>query len=515
MSMQYDIVVIGAGHNGLTAAAFLAKKGRKVLIVEKREIVGGLAAGEEFHPGYRSPGLLHETNSVRSWVAEDLDLKKHGLRFGSEPRSTFLPQTEGPGLVLWDDPNHAREELTQHSERDAERYGEYREFIGRIAPVVSRMLDQPPPDIFDPGLADLFALGRSGLSLRRLGKRDMMDVLRIAPMCVADYLGEWFESELVKAGLAGPSIFSTFTGPWSPGSNLNHLVDAIQRGPEVVGGPQAFVSALERAAVEAGVEIRTGAEVEGLELKQDRIQGVRLVGGEVVEAKTVAASCDPKQVMLRLLPRGACLLRTEQSMVQFRARGTTAKIHLALDRYPEFSCRPGLEPAVIRTGETLDDLERAFDPVKYRRFSETPMLDIRIPTVEQPELAPAGHHVASILVSFAPYDLEGGWNEEKSAELYRRTIATLERYVPQLEDSIVASEVLSPADLEDRYGLTGGHLHHGEHSIDQRVVRPSPECAHYTTPFEGLFLCGSGSHPGGGLTGAPGGLAAKAILKAT
>ncbi len=513
MSKKHDVIVIGAGHNGLTAAAFLAQKGKRVMVVERREIIGGLAAGHEFHPGYRSTGILHDTAGVRRWVVDGLRLEEHGLTIHPDPPPVFVPERDGSGLQLWRDPDAAAQELSLHSARDADRYREYRAFLHRVAPVMRLLLDRPPPEIFESGFGDLFDLGRSALALRMLGKRDMMEVLRIVPMRVADYLGEWFDTELVKAALAGPAIYSTWTGPWSPGSNLNLLLDEAQSAGPVKGGPQALVAALERAAEALGVEIRTGTEVERLELRHNKVVGIRLRGGDLLEATTVAASCDPKHLFLELLPSGSSPRQSERNIVNYRARGTTAKVNLALSGYPKLAGRPDLTPAVIRTGETIDELERAFDPVKYGQFSEEPVLDIQVPTIESPELAPAGHHVFSILVSFAPYDLKGGWNVERKAELYQRVIAGLARYAPDLEAAIVGSEVLSPADLESRYGLSGGHLHHGEHSTDQLVVRPTPECARYGTPFEGLFLCGSGSHPGGGITCAPGALAARTMLR--
>jgi phytoene dehydrogenase-like protein len=513
MSKKYDVVVIGAGHNGLTAAALLAKKGRTVIIVERREIVGGLAAGHEFHPGYWSTGVLHDTTGVRRWVVEGLALEEHGLAFHPAPPPVFVPERDGSGLLLWRDPDAAAEELSRHSAQDGDRYREYRAFLHRITPVMRRLLDRPPPEIFEPRFGDLLDLGRSALALRMLGKRDMMEVLRIVPMCVADYLGEWFDTELVKAALAGPAIYSTWTGPWSPGSNLNLLLDESQSAGPVKGGPQALVAALERAAKALGVEIRTGTEVESLELRDGKVTGVRIRGGDVYEATRVVASCDPKHLFLQLLPPGSSPRQSERNIVNYRTRGTTAKVNLALSGYPKLACRPDLTPTVIRTGETIDELEQAFDPVKYKQLSEEPVLDIHVPTIESPELAPAGHHVFSILVSFTPYDLEGGWNSERKAELYQRVVARLARYAPDLEPAIVGSEVLSPADLESSYGLSGGHLHHGEHSTDQLLVRPTPECARYRTPFEGLFLCGSGSHPGGGITCAPGALAARTMLR--
>ncbi len=261
------------------------------------------------------------------------------------------------------------------------------------------------------------------------------------------------------------------------------------------------------------MEIRCGTAVEALVLDDARVVAVSLGGGESLHAATVAASCHPKHLFLELLPGGALSATLERDISNFRSRGTTAKLNLALSGPPEFSCRPGLKPERIRIGETIDDLERAFDPVKYRQFARRPALDISVPTIETPELAPAGHHVLSILVHCAPHELEGSWNEASRDELYRAVVDRLSEYAPGIEGAIVGHQLLSPSDLEAVYGVSGGHLFHGEHATDQLAVRPAPGCTGYRTPFAGLFLCGSGSHPGGGITCAPGALAARAILK--
>ncbi|MDH4066161.1 MAG: NAD(P)/FAD-dependent oxidoreductase, partial [Acidobacteriota bacterium] len=288
------------------------------------------------------------------------------------------------------------------------------------------------------------------------------------------------------------------------------LAAAVADRP-VTGGPQALVAALEKAARGLGVEIRTGTAVEKILLEGGRVCGVEIAGGERIEAATLAASCDPKQVFLDLLPPAVLGHGLETDVIHFRARGTAAKMHLALSAYPEFSSRPGRRFGHVRTGASLDELERAFDAVKYRRFSARPVLDIRFPTVETPELAPAGHHVASILVSFAPFALDGGWTGASRDRLYRSVIDGLAAHAPGIEDLIVGSEVLTPADLAAEYRLTQGHLFHGEHALDQLLIRPAPGCARYATPVPGLYLCGSGSHPSGGITCAPGALAARSI----
>ena len=512
MSSRYDAVVIGAGHNGLTTAAYLAKAGKKVVVVESREAVGGLAASEEFHPGYRTAGVLHDTTGVRKWVIDDLELRKHGLETRRAAPPIFVSQVEGPGYLHFRDSRAAQKEIAAHSKHDAESYRQYRAFIRKISPIFRSLFDEAPADTDRLGIADLWGLGKKALSLRLLGKTDMMEIFRIVPMCVADWVNEWFETEVLRVAVAGPAILNTMTGPWSPGSNLNLLMSEILFDSAVVGGPAALTSALEKAARAQGVEIRTAARVGHLKVAEGKVEGVILVNGEALEADLVAASCHPKHLFLDLLPSHALPIQFEQNLLGYRSRGVVAKINLALNGYPQFRCRPDLQPEIIRTGELLDDLERAFDPAKYRMFSVEPYLDIWVPTVENPALAPSGHHVFSIQAHFAPYELEGGWNDARKEEFFDAVMAVLSRHVPGIEQYVVAAEVSSPADLEERFGVTGGHLLHGEHAIDQLVVRPVPECARYRTPFVGLFLCGGGSHPGGGITCAPGSLAARAML---
>ncbi len=512
MNDRYDVIVIGAGHNGLAAAALLARRGRKVLVVERRPKVGGLAAGEEFHPGYHTAGVLHDTARVRPWVVDQLGLRDHGLVHRAEETPMLLAERDGEGLQLFRDPERAVEELSRRSAGDVGRYRDYRAFLTRVAPTFRRLLDRPPANVFEPGLGDLVQLGRAVLSLRLMGTRDMMETLRIVPMCVADWLDEWFGDDLLKAGLAGPGLEGCFGGPRSPGTVANLLWTESSVETAVAGGPRALIDALEKAAKGSGVEIRCGEAVSQVSVEDGRVSGVTLDGDRRLFARVVAASCDPRHLFLDLVPGAQLALEAASNVAAFRARGTVARVDLALSGYPEFTCRPGVRPQRIWTGERLDDLERAFDPVKYRRFSSRPVLDIAVPTVESPNLAPPDHHVFSILVHCAPHDLEGGWNEASKEELHRTVVETLSEYAPGVDDVIVGRRVLSPLDIAATYGVTGGHLFHGEHAIDQLAVRPTPECAGYRTPLRGLFLCGSGSHPGGGVTCAPGALAARVIL---
>ncbi len=509
---RYDTIIIGAGHNGLTAATLLAKAGRQVVVLERRDRVGGLASADEFHPGYQTAGVLHETSAVRRSVVDQLELRKFGLEILQEPAPVLLPEKDGPGYLHWRDPGRAADEIASRSPSDAESYRVYRGFLKRLRPVVRRVFDEFPPDTQGQQLADLWNLGKKALSLRLLGRADMMEVLRIGPMCVADWVAEWFETEILRAAVAGPAVMHDMTGPWSPGTNLNLILAETLGTMAIKGGPAALVQALEKAANASGVEIRTDARVTRLNLQDGAVTGVSLANGEVLDGNQVAAACDPKHLFLKLVPPQLLSMEFERNVQHIRARGTTAKINLALDRYPEFPGRPDLQATFLRTGTSIDDLERAFDPVKYREFALEPMLDIYVPTLEAPQLAPTGHHVFSIQAHWIPYELEGGWTDEARDRLLDSVLDTLDSYSPQLRQSIVAAQVQSPVDLERIYGVTGGHLFHGEHATDQLILRPTPECARYTTPFKGLFLCGSGSHPGGGTTCAPGALATQAML---
>lgn len=509
---KFDTIVIGAGHNGMTTAALLAKKGRKVLVVEKNAKAGGLAASTEFHPGFKTAGILHDTTAVRRWVADKLELTKYGLKFHSEHLPVFAPQRSGRGLLLWRDPKKAMEEIGPHSEKDAKKYLQYREFIGRITPFMARVFDDFPPDVATMSFPGLWELAKKAVALRMLGKHDMMEILRIGPMCVADWLNEWFESDLLKATLSGPAVYSTYTGPWSPGSNANLLLAECFAREPVVGGPAALAAAVEAAARAAGVEIMTDAAVKKVTVKDGRATGIMLQDGQTIESSTVASAVDPKTLFRKLVDQDDLTLLFSEHVSGIRTRGTTGKIHLALSAYPEWNGRPSLKAEYIRTGEYFDEIEQAFDSIKYREASKKPVVEVYVPTLENPALAPEGKHVFSVMTHFAPRYHEGGWTTEARDAMYENTLRALEQYAPNIRSLIVGKEVLTPEDLELRYGLDEGQLYHVEHAADQLLVRPTYECARYETPIAGLYLCGSGSHPGGGITCAPGALAAQAML---
>jgi phytoene dehydrogenase-like protein len=513
---RFDVIVIGAGHNGLVTAGLLARAGRKVLVLERRAVAGGMCAGEEFHPGYRTAGLLHDTAQVRAGLVEALRLDEYGLDLG--PMAPVLvPEVGGPGVVLSADDESTAKEISRVSPSDAARWMDYRAFVARARAVIEPLLNEIPPDLMRLGTLDagsLAMLVRGGLSLRRFGRHEMTELLRVPPMCVADWLNEYFQQDLVKGALAHAAISGTWAGPWSPGTAANLLVLECTASKSVRGGAAALATALERAARDAGVEIRTGADVRAIRINGGAADGVVLADGEEIGAGVVAAACDPRTALLDLVPAGVLSLAFEHRVGAIRARGTSAKVHLALSRPLEFASRPGQRIERARTAGSLDDLERAFDAVKYRRFSDHPILDVYVPTVSRPELAPAGGEVVSILAHFAPHDLAEGWTPAARERFGDAVVAELARHAPGVTYAVTGREVLGPGEIALRYRASGGHIHHVEHALDQLVIRPTIETMRYGTPLRNLFLCGSGTHPGGGVTGAPGALAAAAILRA-
>jgi phytoene dehydrogenase-like protein len=522
--MAFDVIVLGAGQNGLAAAVRLGQAGRRVLVVERRWMPGGLAAAEEIHPGYTVPGALHDTGLVRRETVRRLGLDRHGLGFRPAP-PVYLAEEGEAGILLHRDPRAAAPALAARSARDAAAYERYRAFLARITPLLQGILGDAPPPLVPSGIADFWGLARRGLGALKLGRKDTVELARVAPMCVADFLNERFETPLLVEALAAPAVAASFAGPWSSGTATNLLLGEHGSGEQIRGGPPALIAALLAAARAAGVEIRADAPVGKIRTAVGRVTGVELANGEAIDAPVVVSTCDPKQTFLRLLPPGELPIAVEQEFRNLRCRGTAAKLHLALSGPLELAARPAgsagstgskdaLEAISIGGGH-VDELERAYDAVKYRAFSPRPHLDIRIPSIADPSLAPPGCAVVSVLASFAAYDLEGGWTDARREDLGEAVLQQLERHSPAIRQKIVAAEVLTPVDLEQRYGVTGGHLHHVEPALDQLLfLRPAASAARYATAVPGLFLGGSGSHPGGGLNPTPGLLAADAVLSA-
>jgi len=510
---NYDVIVIGGGHNGLTTATILAKKGKKVLVVEKRYILGGIAAGEEFHPGYATTGLLHDTSGVRSEIVKSLQLEKHGLKIENNRADVTILSKDGKSVTVQSDLNATAATIGKFSEKDAEAYKAYQEFLEKISKIINDLMDNPPPniDVEKLTMASLVVLAKKGMMLKGLGNKTMMELLKVAPMCVADFLNEKFQTDFLKAGIAAPALYGSYAGPWSAYSTINLLLWECASRNSIKGGPQALVDALQKAAEQAKVEIRTEAEVEKILLDAEGVvNGVRLKGGEEISAMNVAASCTPKETFLNLFDDFELEYQLDYWINKVRSRGTTAKVNLAINKVVELN---GKTVEYARTGNSFNEMEKAFDPVKYKKVTDAPFLDIHIPTSSDPSLAPDGHSVISVLVHQIPYDFEAGWSAKAKKKLGENVLKTLEIYSPGLAKAVVSMEVLSPTDFEERYNLTEGHIYHGEHFVDQLITRPIPACSNYATPVSGLYLCGSGSHPGGGITCAPGSMAAAAILK--
>jgi phytoene dehydrogenase-like protein len=521
--VKADVVVIGGGPNGLAAAALLAKGGLKPLVLERREVVGGAAVTEEFHPGYRVSSVAHTAGPLRASLVSALGLERYGLEWiRPEPR-LVAPQPDGRSVVLYGDTARTASELGRLSPKDAARYPAFHASLGRLAAVLGRLVELTPPDVARIELRELFPLAGFGWALRRLGRRDGQDLLRWGPMAVADFAQEWFETPLVAAVVAARGIQGTMAGPWSAGTTANLLLQAAggdgnAAGTAVLvkGGLGALTQALASAARSQGATIRTGAAVERLLQKDGRVAGVVLAGGEEIEARAVASAVDPQQTLLRLLDPVALDPEDAQRIRSFRTAGMASKVNLALSGLPRFAGVPdeSLLRGRIHVGADIDTLERAFDDAKYGGLSRRPYLDVTIPSLSDPSLAPAGQHVMSVYVQYTPYALKTGSWRERSAEVATSALSLLEEHAPGIGKLVVGRQVLTPVDLEATYGITGGHPSHGEPSLDQLfLARPFLGFGRYRTPLRGLYLCSAGTHPGGGVTGGPGANAAREMLK--
>lgn len=494
----HDVIVIGAGHNGLTTAVALARAGRNVLLLEARDALGGLAGAYEFHPGFRGHAL-HDTTGVRPWVVSQLELEKHGLRLRSTPPDVLA--LGAPGEALWLRGDGAVADIAALSHHDGVRFVELHDFVARARNAVRAFLDEPPVDVLHLESTGAWELLRRALRVRKVGRRDLLELARLPSMCVADWLDDWFELDVLKAALALPVVAGDFTGPRSPGTNAALLFGLCARAPGVEGGGPALVAALERAARAAGVTIRTKARVDCIRVDR-RVRGVRLQDGDEVDAPIVAAACHPSETFLRLMPRGTISFRLLHRIQRFRSRGTAAVVSFALRERPRFETDGAAE--FVRVAESLNHVERAFDSVKYGRLPEQPALQLHVPRD-----ADSSSTVLSALVHAAPYVRDREWNDAARTQLGDRVQEIIEAHCGALD--AVARHVWLPLDLEEQFSLPQGNVYHGERGLDQILVRPIPECSRYTTPVPGLFLCGSGSHPGGGITCAPGALAAQAI----
>jgi len=520
--MTYDAIVIGAGHNGLVAAAYLARAGRSVLVLERRERVGGICDTVGVADGVRAPGIVHTVGRLRRSVITDLGLVRHGLVLVDPPARVFTPQPDGSGLTLWADASRTATDLRDRSAKDAEAYPAFDRKIRSLASFVSYLHAITPPDVKEPSIADALNALKLGNAFRRLGPKPGRETTRAIPMAIADYVAEAFETEPLRAALASRAVLYTAMGPWSAGTTAVLLADSAGNdggaaGQSVIarGGPGALAEALAAAARGFGAETRTGAEVVRILTRDHRAYGVALSDGEEIPARVVVSAADPKRTVTALVDPveiGPHLLWRAKNI---RTPGRVSKVNLALSGLPGFRGAPSEEALTGRivVGPSIDHLERAFDASKYGRISEEPFLEVTIPTLHDPTLAPEGQHVMSVLAQWTPYELrEGDWGTERE-NLADLVVKTLEAYAPGLGELVTARQVITPVDLERDYGLAGGHVYHAEPGLDQFFAwRPLLGHARYRFGLPGLYLCGSGAHPGGGVTGAPGANAAREIL---
>jgi len=525
MAETRDVIIVGGGHNGLVTAYYLAKAGFKPLVLERRGQVGGSAVTEEFHPGFRCSTLVHNLGPLRADVVRDMQLERHGLKITTPEVSTASLLPDGRALVLYTDLNKATQEIAQWSEKDSTGYVEFGKALGKIGKVIGEALSLTPPNIDNPTSGDLWGMLKTGRSIRKLGKKDMYRVLRWGPMAVADLVAEFFETEPLRATIAARGIFGTFLGPWSAGSALVLLLRAAADPTPAgqvqftAGGAGAVTQAMAEAAKQAGAEIRANAEVAEIRVKDGAATGVVLASGEEITAKAIVSNADPKRTLMRLVDPIHLAPDFVQKIKNYRSMGTVAKVNLALSGLPGFTAlkskgNGNLLAGRIQISPEIDYLERAFDESKYGNFSRAPYLEITFPSLSDPSLAPAGQHVMSIYMQYAPYKLkDGDWESERTA-LGESVVKTIAQYAPNLPQTILRHQIITPKDLEDTYGLTGGHIFHGELALDQFfTMRPLLDWARYQTPIERLFLCGSGTHPGTGLTGGSGANAAREIIK--
>ncbi|HYM40716.1 MAG TPA: NAD(P)/FAD-dependent oxidoreductase [Thermoplasmata archaeon] len=512
----YDVIVIGAGHNGLVAAAYLARAGLHVLVLERRSVVGGAATTEEFHPGFRGLPGATLCGNLRPEVVRDLGLGGHGLQLlPLDPEVVSLG--DGRVLRLWRDSHHAAQEIAAFSKRDAAAFPAFQSLLARVAEAVDPLLMKPPPEISEWKWSDQLLLARRALALRRGGKDVLNQAVRMIPMSLRGVLDEWFEDDTLKGTLAADALIGTFRGPYSPETAfglLHHALPAVHglAWSMVRGGMGQLTRLLALAAQGSGASIRTDAEVRHILTKDGHTTGVQLASGEILLARVVLSNADPKRTFLHLADPAELPRDFLDSIRHFQTEGIVARVNLALDGPPTI---PGTEGAVahLRVAPSMEYLERAYDDAKYGAVSRKPFLDAVIPTLLDPSLAPTGKHVMSVTVQYAPYHRKtGNWDRERE-RLGDTVVEVLDEHLPGLGKLVLEHEVLTPVDLERRFGLTDGHIYHGEMTLNQQLVlRPAPGWSRYRTPIEGLYLCGAGAHPGGGVTGAPGHNAAQAVL---
>ncbi|MBI3932900.1 MAG: NAD(P)/FAD-dependent oxidoreductase [Acidobacteria bacterium] len=523
MATRYDVVVVGGGHNGLVSAAYLAKAGRRVLVLERRHLVGGAAVTEEIFPGFKYSVCSYVVSLLRPEIIRELDLPRHGLEI-LPLDGTFTPMPDGDHLWRMSDHGRTRREIYRHSPTDAEAYDDYAKAMVEMARFVKPILAMVPPDPLSLDILGLARLAGLGRRFQRLPRRDQHNLIQLMTMSAADMLDQWFETDVLKATMSASGIIGTFLGVRSPGTAyvlLHHYmgeIDGVFRSWGLSrGGTGAISEAIAGAAREAGVEIRTKAAIERIKVRDERATGVVLEGGEEIDATVVVSSVDPHRTFLKMVEPGALDESFLGEVRRYKLRGSSGKVNLALDGLPDFTCLPGPGPhlrGAISISPSVEYMERAYDDAKYGDFSRRPYMDVVIPSLTDPSVAPPGKHVMSCFVQYAPYKLrEGNWDQKRDA-FGDAVIDTLSEFAPNLKSLVLHRQVLTPLDLEREWGLTEGNIFQGELSLEQLFfLRPVPGWARYRTPVRSLYMCGSATHPGGGIMGAPGRLAAFEILR--
>jgi phytoene dehydrogenase-like protein len=525
---RYDAIVVGGGHNGLVTAAYLARPGRRVVVLERRGHVGGAAETAELG-GVRIPRLADTVGRIRPAIVKDLDLRSHGLRLVAPDVRVFAPGPGGRAVTLWVDQARTVAGLRAWSPADADAYPEFDRLVRSLGRFLADLAAETPPDVKSPGIGDALMGLKLGRTFRGLGKHDSHTILRVLPMAVADFVAEAFESDALRAAIAWRGVRHSQLGPWSAGSTAILLGDAAGNdggaaGQTVfaVGGPGALSEALASAVRAAGGEVRTDAEVAAITSHDGAVTGVALASGEELRSAIVVSGLDPKRTLVELADPVAIGPTMRWRAGNYRTPGVVAKINLVVDRLPRFTAANGEDEQLLRgrivVAPGIDAIERAFDAAKYGNPSETPVLEATIPSLVDRSLvdgAADGTHVVSISAQYAPYRLrDGSWDDASRADAFAdRVVAVLDELAPGLASSVRAREVITPLDLEREYGLSGGHPLHGEQALDQFYLwRPFLGSGRYRLPLEGLYLCASGAHPGGGITGQPGRNAAREIL---
>jgi phytoene dehydrogenase-like protein len=520
--MKHDVIVIGGGHNGLAHAAYLARAGRRVLVLERRHVLGGAAVTEEVFPGFRFSVCSYVVSLLRPQIIRDLDLPRHGFEV-LPLDGTFSPMPDGNHLWRVNDHGRTRREILRHSRLDAEAYDEYGKAMIDMARFVKPTLDVRAPDPLSFAPSDMGALIRLGRRFQHMSSESRYRLVQLMTMSAADFLDQWFETDVLKATMSASGIIGTFLGVRSPGTAyvlLHHYMGEIDGAFRswgfAKGGTGAISDAIAAAAREAGAEIRTSAGVSRILTRNGRATGVVLENGDQIEGAAVSSSVDPRLTFLKFLDSRELPGEFLEEVRRYKFRGSSGKVNLALDGLPSFTSMPGAGShlrGAISISPSLDYMERAYDEAKYGRYSRRPYIDVVIPSLTDPSVAPPGKHVLSCFVQYAPYHLkEGTWDEQR--EKFGDTVVdTLAEYAPNIKSLIRDRQVLTPLDLEREWGLSEGNIFQGELALEQLLfLRPVPGWAQYRTPIKNLFMCGSAAHPGGGIMGAPGRNAALEML---